>query len=356
MIHQMNCTVGLSGGVDSSVAAYLLKQNFNVNAVFMRNWDGDDCPWQEDYQRAVQVATQLDIDLQWINGSALYLDKVFKRFINDLYLGLTPNPDIWCNEFVKFELLSQIAENQLIATGHYARILNNEGIFSLHRAFDLNKDQSYFLSRIPLHRLANIIFPLGELNKSEVRTIAANLNLITAYQKESMGICFIGPNNYRLFLKNHIVTRPGSIFTDTDEYLGKHQGLLYYTLGQRKGLGVGGVKGYPELPWYVIKKNLENNSLILSQQQEHRELMRDSCTLKELNWLAAKPTSSYMLYGQFRHRQTASLCHIEICEDTVNVIFLSPQWALTPGQHLVLYDQDKVLASGIIQTFPDYAI
>lgn len=357
MNHKTNkpsCTVGLSGGVDSSVAAYLLKNEFSVSALFMKNWDDTDinCPLEDDYLRASEVASTLEIPISRIDGSKLYYDKVFKRFISDLHLGLTPNPDIWCNEFVKFELLIQAAAQQeYIATGHYARIKQHGSNYSLHRAADANKDQSYFLSRLSPSILHKIKFPLGELTKPQVRSIASELELATAHTKESMGICFIGPNNYSNFLQDYVVTRPGHIISDTGIMLGEHKGLLFYTLGQRKGHGIGGVKNHDESPWYVIDKRLDDNTLVLSQNPHHPNLMRTYCTLSDLHWFAPIPSPSTPLLGQARHRQIPQTCHLQYSEVETCITFESAQWALTPGQHLVIYDGDQVIGSGIIQPF-----
>lgn len=349
-----HCTLGLSGGVDSSIAAYLMRDHYDLKALYMKNWNDADCPWQEEYQRAVTVAQQLQIPISWVDGSEIYYDKVFKRFIADLHNALTPNPDIWCNEFVKFELLCQMTpDDGLIASGHYARILEHGSSHSLYRAMDLNKDQSYFLARISPTLLPRIRFPLGNLTKPEVRALASKLNLVTAMQKESMGICFIGPNKYRTFLKDYVVTRPGDIISDTGVTLGEHQGLLFYTLGQRKGHGIGGVKNHPESAWYVIEKNTINNTLVLSQNPHHPCLMRTQCTLNDLHWFAPIPGCSKTLLGQTRHRQPASPCHIKYDGKKAHITFQQPQWALTPGQHLVIYDEDRVIGSGIIQLFKD---
>ena len=347
------CTLGLSGGVDSSVAALLLKEHYDVHPVFMRNWQDDSCPWQEDYQRATAVASQLGLNLEWVDGSALYYELVFKRFIIDLQLGYTPNPDIWCNEFVKFDILRSAASDSLIATGHYARILAVDNHYGLYRAIDTNKDQSYFLSRIDPSLLPRILFPLGTLTKPQVRDIARAHNLTTATHKESMGICFIGPNNYRDFLRDHVVTRQGPIVDDTGKSIGEHKGLLYYTLGQRQGLGIGGLRGYNESPWYVIEKKLDTHTLVVSQNPQHPSLMHTACTIAEAHWFGDIPDPQSPLYVQTRHRQKAIPCTVTPYDATHYSIHCAyAPWALTPGQHAVLYDHnnDRVVGSGIIHT------
>lgn len=344
------CVVGLSGGVDSSVAAHLLGEQYLVSAIFMKNWSDGRCPWEDDLKRATEVAQQLSIPLTWVDGTERYYEKVFTRFIKDLHEGYTPNPDIWCNEWVKFELLSQYApEDALIATGHYARIGKDpEGYSTLCRARDLNKDQSYFLSRLSPQLLGRLCFPLGDYLKPEVRALARSLQLVTAEQPESMGICFIGPKEFRSFLKDHVVTRPGPIYADNGQRLGTHDGLLYYTLGQRKGHGIGGVKNTPEAPWYVVDKRLEDHALIVSQNPKHPNLYRHACRLSELHWFITPP-SELRAIGQPRHRHPGAWC---TCDTTTGaVVFDSPQWALTPGQHIAFYLDDRVLGSGVIQRF-----
>lgn len=357
LITKPSCTLGLSGGVDSSIAAYLLRDDYEVTALFMKNWKDNDCPWEEDYRRACEVAAQLSVPINWVDGSEMYYDKVFKRFISDLNQGLTPNPDIWCNEFVKFELLCQMSPpDGFIASGHYARIVEHDTGYGLHRAYDLNKDQSYFLSRISPNLLSRVRFPLGTLLKPQVKSMAHELGLVTSTQKESMGICFIGPNNYREFLKSYVVTRPGKIVSDKGLTLGEHTGLLFYTLGQRKGHGVGGVKGHDESPWHVIEKRQEDNTLVLSQNPHHPKLMRKHCILGEMHWFAPIPTPEKKLLGQTRHRQVAQPCRVQSNGAVTAITFDEAQWALTPGQHLVLYENDRVIGSGIIQLFNDAAL
>lgn len=352
MQKKAKCTIGLSGGVDSSIAAHLIKDDYQLTALFMQNWDGNECPWQDEYQRATLIAKQLDIPIQHINGSELYYEKVFKRFIHDLHLGFTPNPDIWCNEFVKFDLLTQLAdEDALISTGHYAQVIKNNNEYTLHRAKDLNKDQSYFLSRLQPEHLKRLLLPLGSYQKNQIKQMAIELKLASAYQKESMGICFIGPSNYREFIKNYVIAKPGEIFSDRDIKLGEHQGLLYYTIGQRTGHGVGGVKNHPEGPWYVIEKDLRSNRLILSQNSNHPKLMRDTCIISDIHYFTK--TFPKELLAQFRHRMIPQKCTILKDGNNLKIQFNQKQWALTAGQHIALYEYDKLIMSGVIQTFSD---
>jgi len=347
------CTIGLSGGVDSSVAACLLQeQGYDVSAVFMQNWKTleDDCPLTEDYQRAMDVAAYLGIPLAWVDGSEQYYQKVFTTFLHDLEKGYTPNPDIWCNEFVKFDiLLSNTPEHGMIATGHYARVESEGGVYSLKRAVDLNKDQSYFLSRLNPSYLPRILFPLGHLTKPQVRVLARQKNLSNAEQKESMGICFIGPNHFKTFLEHHLISRKGDIVTDRGDVIGRHDGLMYYTLGQRKGLGIGGLRHYDESPWYVIDKLLSDNVLVVSQQSDHPKLTQRACLLRDMHYFEQPPEPHTPLLGQSRHRQTPIPCQIEASGQAAHVVFKESPWALTPGQHVVCYDGDKVICSGIIE-------
>ncbi|WP_134082038.1 tRNA 2-thiouridine(34) synthase MnmA [Thiohalophilus thiocyanatoxydans] len=357
----MDIIVGMSGGVDSSVAALLLKQQGHaVRGVFMKNWEGDDeddhCAAEEDLKDAQQVCEALGIPLQGVNFADQYWDRVFSYFLQEYGAGRTPNPDILCNREIKFRAfldyaLAQGAER--IATGHYARIREQDGRFYLLRGKDHNKDQSYFLYTLNQEQLGRSLFPVGELDKPQVRWLAEQQDLITYNKKDSTGICFIGERDFRAFLKHYLPARPGEIRTPEGDRLGRHEGLMYYTLGQRQGLGIGGVRGYPDATWYVADKDLENNVLIVVNGHDHPLLYSQQLSATDLHWVAGSaPPIPLQCTARTRYRQPDTACTITALHDGVcEVSFADPQWAITPGQSIVFYQDEVCLGGGIIQNY-----
>lgn len=359
----MRVLVGLSGGVDSAVAAYLLKQQgYDVTCCFMRNWDSlanqdiagnptlknDICPQEQDYQDAVKVAKLLDLKILRVDFIAEYWEEVFQRFLADYRRGWTPNPDILCNKYIKFAAFFDYAMAhgfEKVATGHYAQILFQAGKYQLLKADDLSKDQSYFLSQIPPAALAKTLFPLGEITKVTVRQIAQQLQLPIAEKKDSTGICFIGERNFQLFLSNYLPSKPGNIIDiNSLKVVGQHQGVLYYTSGQRKGLGIGGVAG----PWFVIGKNVLKNELYVTNDQRDTWLNATSCVVSELNWLNETPYTG-ACQAKFRYRQVDYPVEITSkAADQVVVTFKTPLKAITLGQQAVFYLDNQVLGGGTI--------
>ena len=349
--------VGISGGVDSSVAAIILKeQGHQIECVFMKNWEGDDdfCTAEDDYKDALAVCNSIGIPLRSKNFSKQYWDNVFKNFIEEYSKGRTPNPDVLCNKEVKFNAFLNYAMDLggiKIATGHYARIKYSGKKFQLHKGVDQNKDQSYFLYLLNQEMLSKSLFPLGELRKSEVRKIAEKNNLINFSKKDSTGICFIGEQRlFKEFLKKYIPSSPGIIRSVDGEMCGEHDGLSYYTIGQRKGLGIGGGYGNNQDPWFVSDKDLENNVLIVSQGIGHPSLYHKKLRADSLHWIEGyAPTSIDNITAKIRYRQKDQECSIVNCEDDVcDVEFVEPQFAITPGQSVVFYDGDMCLGGGII--------
>ncbi|WP_249977063.1 tRNA 2-thiouridine(34) synthase MnmA [Vreelandella olivaria] len=352
--------VGMSGGVDSSVSALLLlQQGYEVEGLFMKNWDEDDgteyCTAKEDLADAEAVCARLGIKLHTANFAAEYWDNVFEHFLAEYKAGRTPNPDILCNREIKFKVFLEYAEMlgaEKIATGHYVRQGLRGGRPRLLKGLDNNKDQSYFLHAVPEAAIARTLFPVGELEKPEVRALAEQHGLVTAKKKDSTGICFIGERRFRDFLQQYLPAQPGTIETPEGDVIGKHMGLMYYTLGQRQGLGIGGLANYPEDPWYVAAKDLERNVLIAVQGKHHALLYTDSLATETMDWVAGKPP---VQQGRFtaktRYRQSDCACEIRALPDgSVEVHFDDPQWAVTPGQSLVLYDGDICLGGGVIRT------
>jgi tRNA-specific 2-thiouridylase len=353
--------LGLSGGVDSSVAALLLQQaHYPLQAVFMKNWEEDDseghCTAEDDLADARQVAETLGIELQGVNFSDQYWDRVFEYFLTEYRAGRTPNPDILCNKEIKFKAFLDYALKQgadKIATGHYARIEEKDGQFFLMRARDHNKDQTYFLYALNQYQLGHALFPIGELEKSRVRELAKQHELITFNKKDSTGICFIGERDFKAFLQKYLPAQPGEMrVLDTEAIIGRHDGLMYYTLGQRQGLGIGGVKDYADEPWYVAGKDLENNILYVVQGKDHPALYQRHVTFTEMNWINERPTSfPFACTARTRYRQPDSPCQVvELTEQHGKVVFDQPQWAVTPGQSVVFYQDEVCLGGGIIQT------
>ncbi|MCG6657376.1 tRNA 2-thiouridine(34) synthase MnmA [Halomonas campisalis] len=357
--------VGMSGGVDSSVSALLLlEQGFDVEGLFMKNWDEDDgteyCTAKADLADAQAVCEKLGIKLHTANFAAEYWDNVFEHFLAEYQAGRTPNPDILCNREIKFKVFLEYAEMlgaEKIATGHYVRQgealgrLDGETRPRLLKGRDANKDQSYFLHAVPEAAIARTLFPVGELEKSEVRAIAERHDLITARKKDSTGICFIGERRFRDFLQQYLPAQPGVIETPDGEVIGEHMGLMYYTLGQRQGLGIGGLPNHSEAPWYVAAKDLERNVLIAVQGKHHPLLYTDSLATEAMDWVAGEPpTTEGRLTAKTRYRQSDVPCTVNTREDGgVEVVFDEPQRAVTPGQSLVLYDGEICLGGGVIR-------
>jgi len=356
--------VGMSGGVDSSVSALLLmQQGYEVEGLFMKNWDEDDgteyCTAKEDLADAEAVCAKLGIKLHTANFAAEYWDNVFEHFLAEYKAGRTPNPDILCNREIKFKVFLEYAEMlgaDKIATGHYVRkghVSQGDGDVRprLLKGLDSNKDQSYFLHAVPEAAIARTLFPVGELEKPAVRALAEQHDLITAKKKDSTGICFIGERRFRDFLQQYLPAQPGTIETPDGDVIGKHMGLMYYTLGQRQGLGIGGLANYSEDPWYVAAKDLDRNVLIAVQGKHDQLLYSDILVTEAMDWVAGEPP---VQQGRFtaktRYRQSDCSCEMRALPDGgVEVTFDDPQWAVTPGQSLVLYDGDICLGGGVIR-------
>ena len=357
---QEKIIVGMSGGVDSSVAAYrLLQQGFRVEGLFMKNWEEDDteeyCSASVDLADAEQVCERLGIPLHTVNFSTEYWDNVFEHFLNEYRSGRTPNPDIMCNREIKFKAFLDHAQTlgaNRIATGHYVRIAESDRGFDLLRGLDRNKDQSYFLYALNQHQIGHALFPVGELEKSEVRDIARTQGFKVHAKKDSTGICFIGERKFRDFLQRFIPAQPGLIVDLDGSPLGEHAGLMYYTLGQRQGLGIGGTEGGSEAPWYVIDKDLERNRLIVAQGVDHPRLFHRRCRITDLHWIGEDPgPPPFDCSAKIRYRQQDSRCRIVGREENGAVVeFEQPQRAMTPGQSLVFYAGERCLGGGSIES------
>jgi len=356
---QEKIIVGMSGGVDSSVSAYLLlQQGYRVEGLFMKNWEEDDteeyCSASEDLADAQQVCDRLDIPLHTVNFSGEYWDNVFEYFLHEYRIGRTPNPDIMCNREIKFKAFldhAQMLGAERIATGHYVRTRRRNGRVELLRGLDANKDQSYFLYALNQHQLAHALFPIGELEKSEVRDIARQQEFVVHAKKDSTGICFIGERKFRDFLQRFIPAQPGKIVSIDGSELGEHIGLMYYTIGQRQGLGIGGTEDGSDEPWYVVAKALDENRLIVAQGVDNSHLYHAQCRITDLHWIAQSiDTVPYECSARIRYRQQDTRCRITALEHSnASIEFSTPQRAITPGQALVLYAGEQCLGGGTIE-------
>ena len=351
---------GMSGGVDSSVSAFILQQQgYQVEGLFMKNWEEDDdtdyCTAAADLADAQAVCDKLGIKLHKINFAAEYWDNVFEHFLSEYKAGRTPNPDILCNKEIKFKAFLEYAAEDLganyIATGHYVRRCGADDNAQLLRGLDANKDQSYFLYTLSSKQVGQSLFPVGDIEKPIVRAIAEDLGLITAKKKDSTGICFIGERKFKDFLARYLPAQPGNIRTVDGDIIGRHDGLMYHTLGQRKGLGIGGVKGASEEAWYVVEKDLVNNELIVAQGHDHSALLSTGLIAQQLHWVDRQPILEPLRCTvKTRYRQTDVPCTIEpIDDESIKVIFDEPQIAVTPGQSAVFYLDEVCLGGGIIE-------
>lgn len=354
--------VGMSGGVDSSVTAYLLKEmGFDVTGVFMKNWEEDDgteyCTAIDDLHDAQLVADRLGIPLKSINFASEYWDFVFEHFLEEYKAGRTPNPDILCNKEIKFKAFLDYAKQlgaDAIATGHYAKLdyeqSGESSMGKLIKGDDQNKDQSYFLHAVSGEQLGQSIFPLGNMPKPIVRQIAEAIGLANHAKKDSTGICFIGERRFKDFLNQYLPAKQGDIITDKGEVLGQHDGLMYYTIGQRQGIQLGGVAGSQELPWYVLGKNLAKNQLIIGQGHEHPKMLSESMLVKDIHWINEIPNFPYQCKVKSRYRQADQSCVIKQLSDSLYQIdFEQAQRAIAPGQSAVFYQGDQCLGGGIIE-------
>lgn len=351
--------VGMSGGVDSSVSAYLLQQHgYEVIGLFMKNWEEDDtdeyCSAAVDVADAKAVCDTLGIPLHTVNFAAEYWDRVFEHFLTEYRAGRTPNPDILCNKEIKFRAFLDYALElgaDYIATGHYARREHRDGREFMLRGVDANKDQTYFLYTLGQAQLARTLFPVGDLPKSEVRAIADRLGLPNARKKDSTGICFIGERKFKDFLQQYLPAQPGDIETPDGQVIGRHEGLMYHTLGQRKGLGIGGMKDADESPWFVLDKDVARNVLIVGQGHDHPLLLSSALTAGQLHWVSGSaPAAALRCSAKIRYRSADASCELQpMANGDVRVLFDEPQRAVTPGQSVVFYDGEICLGGGVIE-------
>ena len=350
--------VGLSGGVDSAVAAaLLLEQGYQVEALFMKNWDEDDeqdyCPAEQDLADARAVAERLGIKLHTVSFSSEYWDRVFKYFLAEYRAGRTPNPDILCNQEIKFRAFPEYALGlgaDWIATGHYARVEGPPDQRRLLKGRDENKDQSYFLYRLNQNALSHSLFPLGDLLKTDVRCMAEDSGFANFNKKDSTGICFIGERRFSEFLGRYLPAQPGEIVSTEGESLGEHQGLMFHTIGQRQGLGIGGLRDSSGEPWYVVAKNMDTNQLVVAQGKNHPALFKPALEAKDLHWISGHaPAAPLHCHARIRYRQSDQASEITaLRDDRMQIHFSEPQRAVTPGQAIVIYDGDLCLGGGTI--------
>jgi len=353
---KIRVAVGMSGGVDSSVTALLLKeQGYDVQGIYMKNWEKDDtdiyCHSAQDVYDAKQVADKIGIPLTSVNFASQYWDKVFTHFLAEFKAGRTPNPDILCNTEIKFKAFLEHALSlgaDKIATGHYAQVVERNGEFQLLKSIDRSKDQTYFLHGLNQHQLSYAMFPLGETPKTRVREIASANGFINADKKDSTGICFIGERKFKTFLQDYLPAQPGNIVTLDGKIIGKHEGLMYYTLGQRQGLGIGGVQDAGESPWFVAEKNLQANTLVVVQGNDHPALLRTSLEVSSIHWIGNPPLSPFSCTAKTRYRQADQSCTIVQNAAGFEIQFAEPQRSITPGQSVVFYDGEHCLGGGVI--------
>jgi len=350
--------VGMSGGVDSSVSALLLQeQGYRVEGLFMKNWEEDDgtqyCTAKEDFADARAVADRLGITLHGANFAAEYWDNVFEHFLAEYKAGRTPNPDILCNREIKFKAFLDYAMMlgaDYIATGHYTRRGESQGKGTLLKGLDNNKDQSYFLHAVGHAELEKTLFPVGEIEKPEVRRLAQQHQLATAKKKDSTGICFIGERRFKDFLQQYLPAQPGAILSLDGEHLGQHHGLMYHTIGQRQGLGIGGLANHGDAPWYVVDKDLDNNVLLVAQGNNHPALFKSSLQAGEIYWIAGEtPPLPLRCMAKVRYRQADQACTVKQQGGVYAVDFDEPQRAVTPGQSVVFYQGERCLGGGVIE-------
>ena len=345
--------VGMSGGVDSAVAALLLKQQgHRVIGLFMKNWEDEDdehCPAKQDFLDVLAICEILGIEVEAVNFAKEYKERVFQYFLLEYQAGRTPNPDVLCNSEIKFKAFLEHALGlgaDVIATGHYARLRERGGLFELLKAQDSSKDQSYFLYRLNQAQLCKSLFPLGEILKRDVRAIAKNAGLPVHAKKDSTGICFIGERPFREFLSRYLPKQPGQMQTPEGKVVGQHEGLMYYTIGQRQGLGIGG-QGEP---WFVVGKDMLRNELVVVQGHDHPLLLTNSVSAADLSWISNPPSTGHDYAAKTRYRQTDAPCRVARIDQTSSTLqFEQPQWAVTPGQSVVIYNQEICLGGGIIQ-------
>ncbi len=360
---QNKVIVGMSGGVDSSVSALLLlRQGYQVEGLFMKNWDEDDgseyCTAKEDLADAQKVCDKIGIPLHQANFASEYWDNVFEYFLAEYKAGRTPNPDVLCNREIKFKVFIDYAEIlgcDYIATGHYARLRDENGERKLLKGLDKNKDQSYFLHAVSTEQFSKVLFPVGEIEKSEVRTIAEKNGLITHNKKDSTGICFIGERRFTDFLQRYLPAQPGEIVTREEKssrevVLGQHQGLMYYTIGQRQGLGIGGLSRFNDDPWFVSEKNLESRKLYVVQGTHHPALLKSLLTCEYIHWINKALELPLRCTAKTRYRQPDQNCTVEFVQESSRYLvrFDNPQRAITPGQYVVFYQGDICLGGAVI--------
>jgi len=350
--------VGLSGGVDSAVSALLLKQQgFDVVGLFMKNWEDDDddqyCSTRQDFIDAAAAADVIGIDFEAVNFAAEYKDRVFAEFLREYSAGRTPNPDVLCNAEIKFKAFLDHALQMgadKIATGHYARVRESTDGYQLLKGVDASKDQSYFLHRLSQAQIAKAVFPVGDLPKSAVRKIARDTGLPNHAKKDSTGICFIGERPFREFLERYLPRQPGPMLTPDGKQVGEHQGLMYYTIGQRQGLGIGGTKSGDGTPWFVVEKDPPANTLMVAQGHDHPRLLKSHLCADDASWISGSAPDPVQAHAaKTRYRQSDAVCRLgTVTQTSFTLEFAQPQWAITPGQSAVVYADDVCLGGGVI--------